>query len=59
MVFSLLFQDTLFVGSSSAKIASKTSAAWVPESIMNEKKRHFQGRFSIVASINGDMGCGV
>ena len=26
------------VGSSSAKIASKTSAAWVPESIINMKK---------------------
>ena len=47
------------VGSSSAKIASKTSAAWVPESIMNVKKRHFQSRFSIVAGINGNMGCGV
>ena len=28
-------------GSSSAKIASKTSAAWVPESIMNVKKYIF------------------
>ena len=30
------------VGSSSAKIASKTSAAWVPESTMNVKKDIFK-----------------
>ena len=33
------------VGSSSAKIASKTSAAWVPESIMNVKKYIFKADF--------------
>ena len=33
------------VGSSSAKIASKTSAAWVPESIMNVKKDIFKAYF--------------
>ena len=33
------------VGSSSAKIASKTSAAWVPESIMNVKKGVFKADF--------------
>ena len=33
------------VGSSSAKIASKTSAAWVPESIMNVKKYVFKADF--------------
>ena len=33
------------VGSSSAKIASKTSAAWVPESIMNVKKDIFKADF--------------
>ena len=32
-------------GSSSAKIASKTSAAWVPESIMNVKKDVFKADF--------------
>ena len=36
------------VGSSAAKIASKTSAAWIPESIM---------RLPVVASFNRDMGC--
>ena len=34
------------VGASSAKIASKTSAAWVPESIMNVKKDIFKADFS-------------
>ena len=33
------------VGSSSAKIASKTSAAWVPESFMNVKKYIFKENF--------------
>ena len=33
------------VGSSSAKIASKTSAAWVPELIMNVKKNIFKADF--------------
>ena len=33
------------VGSSSAKVASKTSAAWVPESIMNVKKDIFKADF--------------
>ena len=33
------------VGSSSAKIASKTSAAWVPESIMNGKRDVFKADF--------------
>ena len=33
------------VGSSSAKIASKTSAAWFPESIMNVKKDIFKADF--------------
>ena len=33
------------VGSSSAKIATKTSAAWVPESIMNVKKDIFKANF--------------
>ena len=33
------------VGSSSSKIASKTSAAWVPESIMNVKKDVFKADF--------------
>ena len=33
------------VGSSSAKIASKTSAAWVPESIMNVKINVFKADF--------------
>ena len=33
------------VGSSSAKIASKTSAAWVPESIVNVKKDIFKEDF--------------
>ena len=33
------------IGSSSAKIASKTSAAWVPESIMNVKKDVFKADF--------------
>ena len=33
------------VGSSSAKIASKTSAAWVPESIMNVKRDVFKADF--------------
>ena len=33
------------VGSSSAKIASKTSAAWVPKSIMNVKKDIFKADF--------------
>ena len=33
------------VGSSSSKIASKTSAAWVPESIMNVKKNVFKADF--------------
>ena len=34
------------VGASSAKVASKTSAAWVPESIMNVKKDIFKADFS-------------
>ena len=33
------------VGSSSSKVASKTSAAWVPESIMNVKKDVFKADF--------------
>ena len=33
------------IGSSSAKIASKTSAAWVPESIMKVKKYVFEADF--------------
>ena len=33
------------VGSSSAKIASKTSAAWIPESIMNVKRDVFKADF--------------
>ena len=33
------------VGSSSTKIACKTSAAWVPESIMNVKKDIFKAEF--------------
>ena len=33
------------VGSSSAKVASKTSAAWVPKSIMNVEKEIFKAGF--------------
>ena len=34
------------VGASSTKVASKTSTAWVPESIMNVKKYIFKADFS-------------
>ena len=33
------------VDSSSAKIASKSSAAWIPESIMNVKRGVFKANF--------------
>ena len=39
------------VDSSSAKITSKTSAAWIPQSIMNVKKDIFKADFPRLCSV--------